>query len=58
VDWLIREVGKVGRHFTRALLEIIREHLAVEEIALVAKNYDRINQEAREILDDFMTRFP
>lgn len=58
VDWLIREVGKVGRHFTRALLEIIREHLDAEEIALVAKNYDRINQEAREILDDFMTRFP
>jgi len=57
-DWLIREVGKVGRHFTRALLEIIREHLAAEKIALEVKNYARINQEAREILDEFMTKFP
>jgi hypothetical protein len=57
-DWLIREVGKVGRHFTRAILEIIREHLAVEKIALEVKNYALINQEAREILDEFMTKFP
>ena len=31
-DWLIREVGKVGRQFTRALLDIIRAKLDAEKI--------------------------
>jgi hypothetical protein len=57
-DWLIREVGKIGRHFTRALLEIIKAHLAAEQVALETKNYDRINQEAREALREYIEKTP
>ncbi len=57
-DWLIRETGKIGRHFTRALLEIIKGHLAAEKIALDAKNYELIAREAREALDEKIMRLP
>jgi hypothetical protein len=57
-DWLIREVGEVGRHITRALLELIREHLEKEKITLEAKNYEIINQEAREALEEYIGRMP
>lgn len=58
VDWLIREVGKVGRHFTRALLEIIVDHLKQEKIALDVKNYELITHESREALDDLIRSLP
>jgi hypothetical protein len=57
-DWLIREVGKIGRHFTRALLEIIKGHLKAEKIDLDVKNYERINKAAHEILEEFIYRTP
>lgn len=57
-DWLIREVGKIGRHFTRALLEIIKGHLKAEKIELDVKNYERINKAAHEILEEFIYRTP
>ncbi len=56
VDWLIRDVGKIGRHFTRALLSIIKTHLAEEKVALEAANYERIAREAREALQEFVRR--
>jgi hypothetical protein len=57
-DWLIREVGKIGRHFTRALLEIIKAHLAAEKIALEAGNYRLINQQAQDALREFIEKTP
>jgi hypothetical protein len=57
-DWLIRSVGKIGRHFTRALLGIIKTHLDQERIALEIKNYERINQEALDALRDYVERMP
>jgi hypothetical protein len=44
VDWIIRDAGKIGRHFTRALLGIIETHLEAEQVALDADNLDRINR--------------
>ena len=58
VDWLIREAGKVGRHFTRALLGIIRTHLEAEQVALEAGNPDHINRHAQEALEEFVKRTP
>ncbi|HVM72328.1 MAG TPA: hypothetical protein VMT91_11265 [Anaerolineales bacterium] len=58
VDWLIREVGKVGRHVTRALLEIIKAHLAAERISLEARNYALINQQAVEALREYIEKNP
>ena len=58
VDWLIREVGKVGRHVTRALLEIIKAHLATERISLEARNYALINQQAIEALREYIEKTP
>jgi hypothetical protein len=58
LDWLIRDAGKVGRHFTRALLEIIKAHLEDEEVALRAGNYDLINRRAQEALQEFVKRTP
>jgi hypothetical protein len=55
-DWLIRDVGKIGRHFTRALLSIIKAHLQEEKVALEAANYERIAQEAREALQEFVKK--
>ncbi|MBP7693410.1 MAG: hypothetical protein KA764_15920 [Anaerolineales bacterium] len=57
-DWLIREVGKIGRHFTRALLEIIRTHLAAERVALEARNYEQIYQHAQEALREYVEDTP
>jgi hypothetical protein len=57
-DWLIRDVGKVGRHFTRALLKIIEDRLISERIALETHNYELINERAREALDEFIRNLP
>ncbi len=58
VDWLIRDSGKVGRHFTRALLGIIKTHLEAEQVALDADNLDLINRHAQDALLEFMSRTP
>ena len=58
VDWIIRDTGKVGRHFTRALLGIIKTHLKAEQVALAGGNYDLINRHAQEALLEFMNRTP
>jgi hypothetical protein len=58
VDWIIRDTGKIGRHFTRALLGIIKAHLKAEQVALAGGNYDLINRHAREALLEFMSRTP
>ena len=58
VDWLIRDAGKVGRHFTRALLGIIKTHLEAEQVALEASNPDLINRRAQEALREFVKRTP
>jgi hypothetical protein len=58
VDWLLRTVGKVGRHFTRALLDIIMRHLEAEKIHLGPHNYDRINYEAHDALRSFVESNP
>ena len=57
-DWLIREVGKVGRHFTRALLEIIKAHLAAEQVALEARNYEYISRQAQDALREYIEKTP
>jgi hypothetical protein len=57
-DWLIRGVGKIGRHVTRALLEIIKAHLAAERVALEAKNYEIINQQAQNALREYIEKTP
>lgn len=57
-DWLIREVGKIGRHFTRALLEIIKVHLSDEQVALESRNYAHINQHAQDALREFVEKTP
>jgi hypothetical protein len=58
VDWLIRDAGKIGRHFTRALLRIIKTHLEAEQVALEAGNYDLINRRAQEALLEFVKKTP
>jgi hypothetical protein len=57
-DWLLRVVGKVGRHFTRALLDIIGSHLEAERIHPDVQNFERINYEAHEALRGFIERTP
>ncbi len=57
-DWLIREVGKIGRHFTRALLGIIQAHLSAERVALEAGNYRLIDQQAQAALREFVEDTP
>jgi hypothetical protein len=57
-DWLIREVGKVGRHFTRALLEIIKAHLAAEKVALEARHYEYISRQAQDALREYIEKTP
>ena len=57
-DWLLRVVGKVGRHFTRAMLEIINRHLEEERIHPSSHDFDRINYEAQEALRLFDERNP
>jgi hypothetical protein len=58
VDWLIRDSGKVGRHFTRALLGIIKAHLKAEQVELEASNHGRINRYAQEALEEFVKKTP
>ena len=58
VDWLIRDSGKVGRHFTRALLGIIKAHLKAEQVELEASNYGLINRYAQEAIEDFVRKTP
>lgn len=57
-DWLLRDAGKVGRHFTRALLTIIKEHLKEEQVVIEARNYERIHREAQEALQEYVKRAP
>ena len=57
-DWLIRDVGKIGRNFTRALLSIVKAHLRAEKVALDAVNYEMIQREAQEALQEFLKRTP
>lgn len=57
-DWLIRDVGKIGRHLTRAVLSIIKTHLKSEKVALEVANYEIIQREAQEALQEFLKRTP
>jgi hypothetical protein len=57
-DWLIRDVGKIGRHFTRALLKIIKDHLEAEQVALEAENHNLIDRHAQEALKEFVKNSP
>lgn len=57
-DWLIRDVGKIGRHFTRALLNIIKAHLEAEQVALEASNRNLIDRHAQEALKEFVKNSP
>ncbi len=58
IDWLIRDSGKVGRHFTRALLEIIKAHLKAEQVDLEIGNHSLINRYAQEALEEFVKKTP
>ena len=58
VDWLIRDAGKIGRHFTRALLSIIKTHLEAEQVELDAGNYDVINRRAQDALKEYVLNTP
>jgi hypothetical protein len=58
VDWLLREVGKVGRHFTRAILHMVQERLAEEQISPDAKNYREITEQAMLIWQDHVEKLP
>lgn len=57
-DWLLRVIGKVGRHFTRALLDIIVRHLETERIPPSHQNFDQINYEAQDALRSFDESHP
>jgi hypothetical protein len=57
-DWLLRDIGKIGRHFTRALLSIIKDHLRDEEVALEARNYLAIHRQAMEAVREYTNRMP
>lgn len=57
-DWLLRVVGKVGRHFTRALLDIILRHMAADRIQYNLHDFNRINYEAQDALRSFVERTP
>ncbi len=57
-DWLIRNVGKIGRHLTRALLGIIKDRLEAEQITLEKDNYEIINQRALETLHNYVEKMP
>jgi hypothetical protein len=58
VDWLLRKVGKVGRHFTRAVLYIIVRHLEEELVHQGSQDYDRINYESQHALKAFIESNP
>lgn len=55
-DWLLRVIGKIGRHFTRALLDIIVQHLEEERSHPCPQDIDRINYEAQDALRSFNER--
>jgi hypothetical protein len=57
-DWLIRYVGKIGRHFTRALLGIIKLRLETEAVALDTQNYDLITKHALEAMREYIENNP
>jgi hypothetical protein len=57
-DWLIRVVGKIGRHFTRALLDIISAHLKAKQVNVEPSDYSRINYQAQEALRYFVEKTP
>ncbi len=57
-DWLLRVVGKIGRNFTRAMLEIIEMHLEAERVEINMRNYDQINHEAQDALKWFVQTNP
>lgn len=57
-DWLLREVGKIGRHFTRALLDIIKKRLEAERLVLQAQDYERLYRQGIEALREFVNRLP
>jgi len=57
-DWLLRDVGKVGRHFTRALLSIIKAHLEEEKVALDAANHALIQRHAQDAILEYVRRTP
>lgn len=58
VDWLIRDAGKIGRHFTRALLSIIKKHLEDQQVELEVANYQMINRRAQDALKEYMQNTP
>lgn len=58
VDWLIRDSGKIGRHFTRALLGIIKAHLKAEQVELEAGNYGLVSRYAQEAIEEFVKKTP
>jgi hypothetical protein len=57
-DWLLRVVGKIGRHFTRALLDILLKHLASRRILPGLKEYDLINYESQRAFRLFVESTP
>lgn len=58
VDWLLRMVGKVGRHFTRASLEIIQKHLEEEQTHHKLQTCDQITLEAQDAFKEFIESHP
>jgi hypothetical protein len=58
VDWLLREGNKIGRHFTRALLHMVKERIEKERISLEVKNYELINKQAMLVWEDFIKKLP
>ena len=59
-DWLIRMVGKIGRHFTRALLDIINEHLQAERLHphLSSQDYEQLNREVQDAVRWYLDNKP
>jgi hypothetical protein len=52
IEWLIREIGKVGRHSTRALLDIVKERIEQERIDLSPENYANIAKRGMQALQE------
>jgi hypothetical protein len=57
-DWLMRYIGKVGRHFTRALLGIMKARLETERVALDVNNYELITEHALDAMRDYVEKNP
>ena len=58
VDWLNRNIGKIGHHFTRALVTIVKTHLEAERVALEAGNHDLIDRHAQDAFLEYVRRTP